>query len=164
MAIKTLVRITSPPSPISQMQPLLPSIVLELVLQRVACASSEPSRQISQTLALPGNASEEPALSEQSVFIMTMIDALPFLPTDTLDEWLPIVANSLRVIEDQTMLHTCKKRFWEVLSSGEMDVVRAAQAVAWWTTRGGREMVLHGNGERDGGPFMSGALGEMSKL
>lgn len=164
MAIKTLVRITSPPSLISQSQPFLPSIVLDLVLQRVGAASSEPLRLNSQTLALPGNASEEPTLSEQSVFIMTMIDALPFLPTDTLDEWLPTVANSLGVIQDQNMLHTCNKRFWEVLSSGEMDVVRAAQAMAWWTTRGGREMVLYGGGERDGGPFMSGALGEMSKL
>lgn len=115
-------------------------------------------------LGLPDNASEEPTLSEQSVFVITMIDALPYLPTDTLDEWLPIAANTLRVIQDQNMLHICKTRFWEVLSNGEMDVTRAAQAVAWWTTKGGREMVLNGAGERDRGPFMSGALGEMSKL
>ncbi len=164
MAIKTLIRITSPPSIISQSQPLLPSIVLELVFQRVGSASPEPLDQISHASALPNNTSEEPALSEQSVLILTMIDALPFLPTDALDEWLPIVANTLSNIQDQNMLHTCRQRFWEVLSNGEMDVTRAAQGVAWWTTRGGREMVLYGGGATDKGPFMSGALGETIKL
>lgn len=46
---------------------------------------------------------------------------------------------------------------WEALSSGEMDVDRANYCVTWWTTLGGREMVLFGQDEMPG-PYMSGAL------
>ena len=115
-------------------------------------------------MTLIGNPSEEPVLSEQSVLILAMIDALPFLPNDMLEEWLPIVAETLKVVQDQTMLQTCRQRFWEAVSGGEMDVTRAAQCVTWWSTNGGREMVLYGDLEKREGPFMSGALGEASKL
>ena len=163
MATKTLIRITSPPSPLSQSQPVLPSTILELILERVGSASSQPLRKSSLTPALRGNVIEEPDLSEQAVYIMSMIDALPLVPIEALEEWLPIVADTLRIVQDSNMLHTCKQRFWEVLSSGEMDVNRAAQCVAWWSTQGGREVVLRER-TREEGPFMSGALGEMSKL
>lgn len=164
MAIKTLIRITSPPSPVSQSQPFLPSILLELVLCRVNSAQSEPLSPILHTTSSISDVDEEPVLSEQSVLVMTMIDALPFLPTDALEEWLPVVADTLKVIRDQNMRHVCMNRFWEVSSNGEMDVARAAQCVAWWSTKGGRERVLYGDMEKDGGPLMSGALGEASKL
>ena len=164
MAIKTIIRITSPPSLVSQSQPLLPSIVLDLVLERVKSASSKPLSHVSHTTALTGNKSDQPMLSEQSVHTLAMIDALPFLPNDILEEWLPIVADTLKFVQDQTMLRTCRQRFWEILSNGEMDVTRAAQCVAWWGTRGGRETVLYGDHEKDEGPFMSGGLGETSKL
>ena len=164
MAIKTLIRITSPPSHTSQSLPLLPSVLLELVLHRIGSASSEPLREISHTFVLASNAMEEPALSEQSVLVITMIDALPFLPTEALEEWLTVVADSLKAIQNQSMLHTCRRRFWEVLSNGEMDVTRASECVAWWSTRGGRKKVLYGEGVKGTGHFMSGALGETSKL
>ena len=164
MAVKTLIRITSPPSPISQSQPFLPSILLELILCRIKSAQSESLSPILHTTAPPSDADEEPLLSEQSVLIMTMIEALPFLPTDALEEWLSVVADTLKLVEDHNMRHICKHRFWEVLSNGEMDVTRAAQCVAWWSTKGGRERVLYQDVERYDGPFMSGALGEVSKL
>lgn len=55
------------------------------------------------------------------------------------------------------------ERFWDALSSGEMDVERANFCVMWWSTRGGREMVLFGeDGVESKGlqeePYMSGAL------
>ena len=164
MAIKTLIRITSPPSLISQSQPFLPSTLLELVLERIKSASSKPLSYVSHTTPFVGDKSDEPVLSEQSVCILALIDALPFLPNDSLEEWLSIVADTLKFVQDQTMLHTCRQRFWEVLSNGEMDVTRAAQCVVWWSTRGGREIVLYGDHDKDEGPFMSGALGESSKL
>ena len=80
-----------------------------------------------------------------------------------LEDWLPVVAGSLDSIQSEPMLHTCRQRFWEVLSSGEMDVERAAVCVAWWTTGGGRDIVLFG-ADQAAGPFMSGALTEVSKL
>ena len=80
-----------------------------------------------------------------------------------LDEWLPLTAKLVNAVEDAGMRKVCMERFWDALSSGEMDVERANFCVMWWSTRGGREMVLFGE---DGGgskglteePYMSGAL------
>ena len=58
------------------------------------------------------------------------------------------------------MRKACQERLWDALSSGEMDVERANLCVTWWSTRGGREMVLFGTDENSQqGPYMSGALG-----
>lgn len=62
------------------------------------------------------------------------------------------------------MLQVCRQRLWEVLSDGEMDVDHSAICVAWWSTRGGKEMVLSEHGGGDEGPFMSGGLVEACKL
>lgn len=155
MAAKTLIRITSPPFIISTSQPWLSSTLLELVRSQVATASKSPLQPQLQAAPLSG---EQQQLSEQAILVLTLIDALPFLPTDVLEEWLPLTADSLGLIQDQDMLETCRQRFWGVLSSGEMDVDRAAICVAWWTGRGGRDMVLYG------GPYMTGGLEERSKL
>lgn len=48
---------------------------------------------------------------------------------------------------------------WEALSGGEMDVERAGFCVTWWSTFGGRELVLFGEESEMQGPYMSGALG-----
>lgn len=163
MAIKTLVAITTPPSLISDIQPLLPSTILEVVHSRLQGASPEPLRQlVSPSVAAP-ELGQQPALSEQSAIVLTLIDALPYLPIFDLEDWLPIIARSLHLIQDEVMLQACKQRFWEVLSSGEMDVERAEVCVAWWSTGGGRKLVLFGK-DQDIGPFMSGALNEPSKL
>lgn len=81
-----------------------------------------------------------------------------------LEGWLPIVAQSLRNVQDEQMLQVCRQRLWEVLSNGEMDVDRSAFCVAWWSTRGGKEMVLCEHTSYVEGPFMSGALFEACKL
>lgn len=169
MAVKTLIRMSSPPSLISEMQPLLPSTILELVRFRLETASPALMQQSAGPAA--SNISEEnstsfeqPPLSEKSVLVLTLIDALPFLPVDQLEDWLPVVAESLNLIKDVDQSHTCRQRFWDVLSTGEMDVDRAVLCVTWWGTRGGIDMVLFGRDHQNEGPFMSGALGEVSKL
>ena len=169
MAVKTLIRISSPPSTISERQPLLASSILELVRYRLE-TSSRASMQLNVGAPAPSpfdenpSISEQPPLSESTVLALTLIDALPFLPINQLEDWLPVVAECLHMIKDADHLHTCRQRFWDVLSSGEMDVDRAASGVAWWGTRGGREMVLFGRDNPAQGPFMSGALEEASKL
>lgn len=169
IAVKTLVRISSPPALISERQPFLPSTILELVRCRLETASPALIQQ-NTTRPAPSDSEEIPTfseqrpLSEQSVLVLTLIDALPFLPIDQLEEWLPVLAESLSIIKDADQLHTCRQRFWDVLSKGEMDVDRAALSVAWWGTRGGRDMVLFGRSNQAEGPFMSGALEEASKL
>ena len=169
MAVKTLIRISSPPSLISERQPLLPSTILELVRCRLGTASAALIQQ-NAGHPTPSVSEETPTfleqrpLSEQSVLVLTLIDALRYLPIDQLEDWLPTVAETLSLIKDADQLHTCRQRFWDVLSNGEMDVDHAALSVAWWSTRGGRDMVLFGRDNQAEGPFMSGALEEACKL
>ncbi|KAI9826352.1 MAG: hypothetical protein M1832_000269 [Thelocarpon impressellum] len=175
LAFKTLIRICSPPSPLSDSHPDIPSILLELVHHRALHAPTSPLRRPQpQPLPTPPpppssipagpHAPREVALSEQAVLTMTLLDSLPFLAIPTLEEWLPLAAELINSIEDPSMRAACRERFWEVLSSGEMDVDRAAVAVAWWGTRGGRELVLLGRGPEAGGPFMHGGLAVESRL
>ena len=78
---------------------------------------------------------------------------------------LPLTAELVAQVTDSSMQKHCQARFWESLSSGEMDVERAALATAWWTSRGGREMVLYGDEPPNEDEFvMSGALLSESKL
>ena len=98
------------------------------------------------------------------MLVLTLIDSLPFLPVHILEEWLPLTAETLNLIQDQNMLPMCRQRFWEILSSGDMDVERAEVCVTWWCTRGGREMVLYSKGKEIQELVMSGGLGEASKL
>ena len=158
-AFKSLMQITTPPSPLSASQPLLSETLLELLHHRALHALTTP---LPPSLAIKSEADakleeKQPPLSEQAVLLLTLLDALPHLPLKTLENWLPLTADLLNVVDDVNMREHCKARFWEVLESGEMDIERSAVCVGWWSTRGGRERVLFG---RDtGGPFMSGGLG-----
>ena len=155
--------ITSPPSPISELQPLLPSALLELIHQRLQDASSEHLRELIPPSLPASETPQQPALSEQSVLVLALIDALPFLPVIDLEDWLPIVARSLEIIQSDAMLQACRQRFWEVLSSDELDVERAEVCVAWWNTGGGRDLVLFGS-KVTSGSLMNGPVNEASKL
>ena len=152
-------RITSPPFPISLTQPLLSSTLLEVLYTRAKDASVKELTPLPNKSQLGG----EPNLSEQAVLVLALVESLPSIPNDILEEWLPLAAESVTMIKDQDISRVCKKRFWDILSNGEMDVSRAAIGFAWWNTRGGREMLLHGH-QPEKGPYMSGALQEESKL
>ena len=158
LAFKTLMRVTAPPSALSASHPDLPATLLELVLHRAFNAPSTPLPPDETTLALQGSDAPPPALSEQAVLALTLIDALPYLPIPLLEEWMPLCADLLNTISDGDMRDVVKARFWEVLVSGEMDPARSSSAVAWWGTKGGREQVLFGREERDDITMMSGAL------
>ncbi|KAI4691967.1 uncharacterized protein J4E84_002935 [Alternaria hordeiaustralica] len=156
LAFKTLMRVTAPPSTLSATHPDLPATLLELVYHRALNAPSQPLPPDSVALALQGSDAPPPALSEQAVLALTLIDALPFLPIYLLEEWLPLCAELLNQIHDDEMRENVKARYWEVLVSGEMDAERSGVAVNWWTTKGGRERVLYGREEQL--DMMSGAL------
>lgn len=158
-AFKTLLQVITPPAPLSASEPLLPYTLLELLHHRAIHAPTFPlpAALLYRSDADAQSKNAQPPLSEQAVLMLTLLDALPFLDPQSLEEWLPLSADLLNHIEDYEMREFCKARFWEVLESGEMDVDRSAVCVAWWTTRGGREMVLLGR-ERGVGPFMSGGL------
>ncbi|KAJ5660192.1 hypothetical protein N7507_006643 [Penicillium longicatenatum] len=166
LAFKTVIQVTAPPSPLANSQPMLPSILLEVVRDR---ALNAPTTPITPTA---GNSSSSdmdasPPLSAQAVLILALIDSLSFLRVEDLEDWLPLTAELINTIADRTMRHVCVERFWEALSVGEMDVDRAHCCVNWWSTQGGRELVLFGAEPLPGaetkaeetGPFMSGAVG-----
>ncbi|MCJ1467099.1 hypothetical protein MMC07_005721 [Pseudocyphellaria aurata] len=163
MAVRTLVRITSPPSPISADQPLLSSTILELIRKRSETALSVPLQRGGGPPDSEENVTEDTDVSEQCVLTLTIIDALPFLPIDLLEEWLPIAAETIHTVQDENMRNQCQQRFWDILSNGEMDANCAAVCVSWWSTRGGREFVLYGTKKVED-TFMSGGLGDRSKL
>jgi hypothetical protein len=95
-------------------------------------------------------------LSEQSALALALVDSLPYLPLPLVEEWFTVAAQQLNRIADPMLREPVKRRFLEILVSGDLDVERAAIGVAWWGTGGGRELVMLGGAQE---PFvMSGAI------
>ncbi|KAL8841444.1 MAG: hypothetical protein Q9170_000907, partial [Blastenia crenularia] len=159
-AVKQLIQIASPPSFISRQQPILCSIILEVLYARFRNASSQP---------LPGspiveNFGHGAPISEEGVLVLALIDSLPYLPLDILEDWLPIAVRCVHSIQEPTLQHTAIQRFWEVLTNGGMDVDRAALCVTWWGTRGGREILLYGTEAAGGEALISSVHNKGSKV
>ena len=81
-----------------------------------------------------------------------------------------MTARLVNMVQDAQLRTVCVERFWEALSSGEMDVEQARYCVAWWSTKGGREMVLFGFDQgvvtefgNQAEPYMSGAIGGVAR-
>ncbi|KAK5160211.1 hypothetical protein LTR04_004765 [Oleoguttula sp. CCFEE 6159] len=169
LAFKTLLTVTTPPSPISASQPLLPSTLLELLHHRALTAPVAPLRADPASPAPATVDVAAPPLSEQAVLVLTLLDVLPSIPVATLEEWLPLSAALVNAVPDAEMREHCQLRFWETLNAGHMDPERSQLCVAWWNSRGGREAVLYGReggmevaGEGQGSYLMSGALPDES--
>ena len=162
LAVKTLVRTSSPPLPLSETQPLLSTTILEMVHNRATTSALDAPLP-----SLPSQDEETIVVSERSALVLALIDSLPSLTVVHLDEWLSLTAQAMNSIQDPTMRESCKQRFWDVISNGEMDVLQSQFCVAWWNNHGGRNLVLDGDSSilpEDKGPYMSGALGNLSKL
>ena len=167
LAFKTLLRVLAPPSVLTAMQPDLSAVLLELLHHRAkTSAPTTPLDMNRYPPAVGGQAdAKQQALSEQAALILTLMDSLPYLSLQLLEEWLPLAAELVHCVPDPKMREVCKQRFWEVLVNGEMDPERSQVAVVWWGTRGGREAVLFGPQAQE--EMMSGALrreGTESKL
>lgn len=148
LAFKTVMQIVSPPFPIAESHPQLAETLLEMVRFRAASAGKQPlpaspSPSPSPVGAGGAGQGQEP-MSEQSTLVLTLIDSLPFLPLGIFEEWMTLTAMAVSEIDDRQLREVAKRRFWDVLVSGEMDVERAAIGAAWWGTKGGREAVLYG--------------------
>lgn len=154
LAFTTLMQILSPPFPVSASNPELAETLLEMVRIRIPTAGQG---------YLPAGYDQDQAaqspMSEQSALVLTLIDSLPFLTLPILEDWMTIIAVALHEIRDMAMREGAKQRFWEILGSGELDVERAAIGVAWWGTKGGRELTIFGPAQSQGqGALMSGAI------
>ncbi|KAI9830080.1 MAG: hypothetical protein M1826_005073 [Phylliscum demangeonii] len=146
LAYKTVVRLASPPSPLSVAQPDLASELLEVLRHRAAEGMS-----CADAAASSSSSSVPPEPPQAATLILAIIDSLPFLAPALLDQWLPLAAELIHIstLHHPPTADLCRRRFWDVLSSGEMDVARAERCVVWWGTRGGREMVLFGAGAKE---------------
>ncbi|KAL4807369.1 hypothetical protein BDV18DRAFT_137537 [Aspergillus unguis] len=167
LAFKTVLQVTAPPSPIANRQPLLPSILLEVLYDRAinnASTTPIPPSAIPNSAPDPDMAKEVPVpLSEQATLTLALIDSLHFLRVVDLEEWLPLTANLINAISAADMRRVCVERFWDALCNGEMDVDRAHYCVTWWSTKGGRELILYGgenaSDDQGQGAYMTGAVG-----
>jgi hypothetical protein len=144
LAFKTLMKVAAPPSILSRNHPELPAVLLELVHYRGLNASVLPLAMTNVTSPLDETEGNPPApiISERAVLALTLLDSLPFLALELLEEWLTLGAELVNTIPPGPMLEMCKSRFWEVLVGGEMDPERAMVGVIWWSSRGGREIVM----------------------
>jgi hypothetical protein len=142
LAFKTVTQIVSPPHPISATHPNLSETLLEMVHFRAMNANTLPLPPPPDLILQADTPPSLEPMSEQSSLVLTLIDSLPFLPLPLVEDWLTLTAQALDRIQDPILREPVKKRFWNVLVSGEMDVERAAIGVAWWGTKGGRELVL----------------------
>ncbi|KAI7972592.1 hypothetical protein EIK77_009055 [Talaromyces pinophilus] len=156
LAFKSVVRIAAPPSPLSNTQPLLAATLLELAHERALTASSTLLPPSTQSSSIENALETPPApLSEKSGIILAIIDSFPCLLVEDLEEFLPLTARLIHTLPSgdeaaQSVRRTCIERFWEVLSNGEMDVERANFCVIWWSSRGGRELLLFGEDHQGG--------------
>ncbi|RXG47504.1 hypothetical protein VDGE_06440 [Verticillium dahliae] len=159
VAFKTIMQIVSPPYPISATDPYLSETLLEMVRFRALSAGVDPLPPTPDALAQAADSENQPPQphSEQSSLVVTLIDALPFLPLPLVEEWMTVTARTMAEVADPAMRKLVRERFVEVLVSGELDVERAAIGVAWWGTKGGRELVI---GRSAPPAMMSGALVE----
>lgn len=140
----------------------MPSVLLELLYER-AVNSPTSVLQVDPASPRKGEENDLPPLSEQAVLTLALLDTLPFLAMHTLEEWLPLAAQLVNQVEDGNMREFCRERFWQVMSSGKMDIDRSQLCVVWWTTRGGREAVLYGERDDHQDARMSGALPGLRK-
>ncbi|KAL2271755.1 hypothetical protein VTJ83DRAFT_1126 [Remersonia thermophila] len=164
LAFATLLRILSPPAAISAEHPDLAEALLEMVRFRAvedprtgtAVLPGTPRSQASPAPPPPPPpssssataATTEPLVSEQSTLILTLVDALPHLRIDLLEDWMALAAAAVHAVADPVLREAVQRRFWEVLVSGEMDVERAAVAAAWWGTKGAGTRCCLGAGRR----------------
>lgn len=159
LAFKTLIQITSPPSPLSSSQPELPSILLELLNDRAAHATTSPLPPRPTDPSAAPAAEDDIPLSEQAIVVLTVIDVLTQLSLGLMDEWLPIAADLVNTVDDANMREHCKEHFWLTLVDGAMDPERSRVCHSWWSSAGGREHVLFGREAVEVMvPEMSGAL------
>lgn len=160
LAFKAVMQVVSPPSPISALEPQLSEVLLEMLRASAVQASTEAlpasKANVTGSPTATDSATSDELLSPQSSLILALIDSLPLLPLPLMEEWLTIAAREVSRIASPALRQPVKKRFCDVLVSGEMDVERAALCLAWWGTGGGKELVLLGGANAP--PMMSGGL------
>ncbi|KAI0180166.1 peroxin 8 [Hypoxylon sp. FL1284] len=157
LAFRAVVQIATPPYPLAAAHPDLAETLLEMVRFRAL----DPAAGTAPLPPPAGTASsqqgQQPVVSEQTALVLALLDALPYLAPQALDEWLARASDAVHAVRDPAMRDVARARLWDVLAGAEMDVDRAARAVAWWGgAAAGRNMVPRD--DSDSSFLMSGAL------
>ncbi|KAI0480242.1 peroxin 8 [Xylariaceae sp. FL0804] len=181
LAAATAVRVASPPFPLAADEPLLAETLLEVLRARAADDPDVGVRPLPLPLPPAGQADvgvgvgdpssgslpppPQPPMSEQSVLVLALLDALPCLaPPRRLPEWLDRAAGAAAAVADPALREPVRARLLDLLASGELDAERGLAGLEWWSGRGGRDKLLRlGAGAvavvaDDEAPMMSGAL------
>ncbi|POS85569.1 hypothetical protein EPUL_003401 [Erysiphe pulchra] len=157
VAFKALIQICTPPNPLGTSQPLMAEALIEVLHHRALNSSTAPI----SPRELESHANEQKPkvlLSEQTVLLLAILDALPYICLGILEFWLQRLADLLNMVPDKEMRDYCKRQFWEILENGQMDVDRSLICISWWGSKGGRDMILFNKPPVEVGPFMSGGL------
>ncbi|KAL9089504.1 MAG: hypothetical protein Q9159_002544 [Coniocarpon cinnabarinum] len=152
LAMKTLVRVASPPSDVSSRVPEMAEVLMELMRYRAETGAEEL-----QSPNQNGGGDKTGDTGAVATLVLAMIDSLPFLAPGVLLNWLSLVADSIGYVKVENERDKCRERFWDCISNGEMDVERAGLCVMWWGELRGRER-LWGAAEGREEAMMSGAL------
>ncbi|KAJ1305065.1 hypothetical protein OPQ81_000105 [Rhizoctonia solani] len=91
LAFSTLMQILSPPFPVSGTSPQLGETLLEMVRFRIPSAGQGLLPAATHDHS---HAAAPPPMSEQAALVLTLIDALPFLPQPIVEEWMDVVGGA----------------------------------------------------------------------
>ncbi|KAK6597450.1 peroxin 8 [Botrytis cinerea] len=80
-AFKSLIHITTPPTPLSTAEPMLAETLLEMLHHRATHAPTSPLPQSVYMRDIASQQDSQTPLSEQAYLMLTLLDALPNLPT-----------------------------------------------------------------------------------
>jgi hypothetical protein len=149
LAMRTLMRVSAPPSLLISVLPDLQAVLLEMLHFR---ASNAPTTPLPQAQPVAPGLTEAQPLSERAVLILAIIDSVVYLPPGLLQDTLPLAASLLNELPPGQDKNSARARFWEVMSGGDMDPERALVAVGWWTRSGRADVV----GMAGGGRFFTG--------
>ncbi|EPS38297.1 hypothetical protein H072_8007 [Dactylellina haptotyla CBS 200.50] len=153
LAISSLIKFTSPPTPLSGIKRDLPDVILEMLCARIEMADDKapvaawrPPNQEQQADMTPDGAApaasqaEQEGFTERDACILALLDSLPFMEEPALMRWLEVSARIVGATVRGDSREILRGRFWDVIS-GELDVGRSQLAIPWWS-EGGRETVL----------------------
>lgn len=132
-AYKTLLHIASPPSELSNTEPDLAPVLTEMLYRQ--CVDADDTESHSQS-----------SLTASAVMTLALLDILPLLSVDELSHWLPHVSSLAHRHANPGTERVMQERFWNVLSSGEMDPRRSEVCLQWWSTGGGDQIYRYSGG------------------
>lgn len=125
LALSTLIRAYSPPSPLYRVNPSRSEWLLEEIYSKSKSASNSP---------LPaeyGTKEEHPAPTYRAVIISALIHCLPFLHLSLLEPWLNRTQGLIDGITNETEKKYLEDDLFKMLSE-ELEQYKSTVGIRWW--------------------------------